>query len=98
MPVSDENMQRMQGDSLYDPLWDDDDVPDKMHSHDEVTSRLATEGERDLLELPESSSVIHLFEVIRNTDGTLFMAQDIVVSNRETLIFDFVYTHREIKS
>jgi DNA-binding GntR family transcriptional regulator len=97
MPVSDANVQRMQSDALYDPLWDDDGVPGEMHSHDEVSSRLATEGERDLLELPEHSSVMHLFEVIRDTGDVLFMAQDIVVSTRETLIFDFTYTHRNSK-
>lgn len=99
MSISDADLQRMQSDPYYDPFWDNEDAtPEKMNSRDEISARLATEGERDLLELPEYSSVTHLFEVIHDTSGVLFMAQDIVLSSRETLIFEFTYTHREIKS
>jgi DNA-binding GntR family transcriptional regulator len=94
LPLSDEKIHRMQNDSTYDPLWNENDVPTDLISHDEVTPRLATEGERDFLDLPESTPVTNVFEAIRDKDNTLLMVQEIVLSPRTTLIFDFPFTNR----
>jgi DNA-binding GntR family transcriptional regulator len=94
MPVSDDKIQRMQDDPAYDPMWDDESTPNDLQSHDEITARLATDGERDLLSLPESSTIIHLFEAIRDKDNNLLIAQEVVLSQRESLIFDFSFVHR----
>jgi hypothetical protein len=84
----------MQNDATYDPMWDETDAPTDLVSHDEVTPRLATEGERDLLSLPESTPITSVFEVIRDKSDDLLMAQEIVLSPRTTLIFDFPFTNR----
>ena len=93
LPISDEKMQRMQNDATYDPMWNDNNVATDLVSHDEVTPRLATEGERDLLNLPESTPVTSLFEVIRDKSENPLMVQEIVLSPRTTLIFDFPFTN-----
>jgi len=94
LPISDEKIQRMQADATYDPMWGDTDIPAELVSHDEVTSRLATEEERNLLNLPETTPITNVFESIRDKSDTLLMAQDIILSPRATLIFDFPFTNR----
>jgi DNA-binding GntR family transcriptional regulator len=91
LPVTDEEMQRMQEDATFDPMWNNSDIATELVSHDEVTSRLATEGERDLLNLPESNPITSVFEVIRSKSSELLMAQEIILSPRTTLIFDFPF-------
>jgi DNA-binding GntR family transcriptional regulator len=90
MDISNENMQHMQDDPNYDPLRN---VPTELRSHDEITPRLATESERDLLNLPDPTAIQHIFEAIYKGD-TLLMAQEIILHPRETLIFDFPFTNR----
>ncbi len=94
LPMSEEKVQRMQNDATYDPMWDETHAPADLVSHDEVTPRLATEGERDLLSLPESTPITSVFEAIRDKSDDLLMAQEIVLSPRTTLIFDFPFTNR----
>ncbi|MBV9689624.1 MAG: GntR family transcriptional regulator [Ktedonobacteraceae bacterium] len=96
LPVSDDRTQRMQEDATYDPMWEtsNPDVPAELKSHDEVAARPATEGERDLLGLPESTPIVYVFETIRDQGNTLLMVQEIILSPRTTLIFDFPFTNR----
>jgi DNA-binding GntR family transcriptional regulator len=91
--ITDEKMKQIQDDTSYDPLWNDASYAIEMVTHDEVTPRLATEGERDLLNLPESTPVTNLFETIRSKDGELLIAQEIVLSPRRTLMFDYPFTN-----
>jgi DNA-binding GntR family transcriptional regulator len=93
LPVSDEQIQRMQNEATYDPMWNDDNVATELVSHDEVSPRLATEGERDILSLPESTPITNVFETIRDNGGTLLMVQEVILSPRTTLIFDFPFTN-----
>jgi DNA-binding GntR family transcriptional regulator len=90
LPISDENIQRMNSDPNYDPMRDQ---AGELVSHDEATPRMATAGEQDLLQLPESAAVNYLFEVIRNKENKLLMAQEVILHPRETLIFDFPFTN-----
>ena len=94
LPVTDEDMQRMDNDATYDVMWHGSSVPVELLSHDEVSSRLATEGERDLLNLPEETPIVHVFESISDRNGNILMAQDVILSPRATLIFDFPFTNR----
>lgn len=90
-PLPDEMIQRMQDEATYDPMWNDASVPTELVTHDEVTVRSATESERNLLGLPESTSITNIFESIHDKDGNLFMAQEIISSPRRTLVFDFAF-------
>lgn len=93
LSIPDEKIQRMQNDATYDPMWNDNNIPTDLVSHDEVTPRLATEGERDLLNLPESTPITSLFEVIYDKSNNPLMVQEIALSPRTTLIFDFPFTN-----
>jgi len=93
-PVSEEKVQQMQNESTYDPMWDDTEIATEMISHDEITARLATEEERVLLELPGSTSIANVFETINNKSGNALMVQEVVLSPRTTLIFDFPFTNQ----
>lgn len=94
LAISDEKLQRMQNDATYDPMWNDEDVLVELLSHDEVTPRLATEGERDILNLPETTPISNVFETISDTNGKLLMVQEVVLSPRTTLIFDFPFKNQ----
>ena len=94
IPISEDKSRRMQNDATYDPMWNDSDIPTELVSHDEITPRLATEGERDLLSLPESTPITSLFEVIRDKNDKPLTVQEIILSPRTTLIFDFPFVNR----
>jgi DNA-binding GntR family transcriptional regulator len=94
LPVSDEQIKQMEHTPTYDPMWEPAQAVD-LDSRDEVTPRLATEGERDLLNLPENTPINSIFEVIRDKKGgKALMMQELVLSPRTTLIFDFPFTNR----
>ena len=90
LPVSDDNMRRMDSDPNYDPMRD---KTGELLSHEEATPRMATAGEQDLLQLPESAAVNHLFEAIRDKENNILMVQELILHPRETLIFDFPFTN-----
>jgi DNA-binding GntR family transcriptional regulator len=93
LTLSDEQMQRMESEPTYDPMWKD--APIELFSHDEVTPRLATESERDLLNLPETTPINTVIEAIREqASNNLLMAQEVILSPRTTLIFDFPFTNK----
>lgn len=91
--LSDEQVQRMQDDAEYDPLWNEDKYAITLFSIDEVVPRLATEDERNALNLPENTPITYLFETIKQ-DETIIMVQEVIVSPRETLIFAFPFDNR----
>lgn len=93
LPISDENLQRMQADATFDPMWAD--APVDLVSHDEITSRAATQEEIGHLNLTKASSVISLWEVIRDKDGNLLLAQEITLSPRIALVFDFPFENKQ---
>ena len=97
LPVSDEQIAQMEHTPTYDPMWAPEQAAELL-SHDEITPRLATEGERDILSLPEVTPITSVFEVIRDKDGKPLMMQEIVLSPRTTLIFDFPFTNKPIES
>jgi DNA-binding GntR family transcriptional regulator len=94
IPLTDQEVQQMADNPLYDPLWSKGEYATTLLSHDEVVSRRATEEERDLLDLPEDATVSHLFEVIRSMDGKILMAQEVVVNSLEALVFDFPFENK----
>jgi DNA-binding GntR family transcriptional regulator len=94
LPLTEDKVQRMQDDPTYDPMWQDTAVPAELLSHDEVMTRLATEGERDLLSLPEDTPIMHVFETIKDRNGSLLMVQEVILTPRSTLIFDYPFTNR----
>jgi DNA-binding GntR family transcriptional regulator len=92
LPLSEEEVQRMQNDTTYDPMWNKPEVIVELDCSDEVTPRLATEGERDLLSLPETTAVSNVFESIRDkASSNPLMATEIVLSPRTALIFHFSF-------
>lgn len=95
LSISDQQLHQMQNNATYDPMWDDQKTAIELLSHDEVTPRLATEGERDLLNLPEATPINNVFEVIRDNQNNILTVQDIILSPRSTLIFDFPFTNKQ---
>lgn len=91
MPLSDEQIRRMQSDPNYDPAWDTSDM---LGSYDEVTSRPVTQEEQELLLLPASTSVLSLLEIIRDKGGNPYMAHESALSPRAALIFHFSFENK----
>lgn len=91
MPLSDEQVQRMQSDPSYDPAWDTSGM---LGSYDEVASRPVTQEEQELLLLPATTSVLSLLEIIRNKAGELYMAHESALSPRAALIFGFSFENK----
>lgn len=91
LPLSDEQVHRLEQDSGWDPMWD---ITSVLQSRDEICSRLATAQESEQLNLPDGTPVIAVFEVIRDTRGTLLMAQEITLSPRDTLVFEFSFENK----
>lgn len=94
LPLSAEKIQRMRDDPTFDPMWAD--VPINLVSHDEVRPRPATQEELKLLSIPTATSVLCLLEVIRDTSGTILMAQEIMLSPRIALVFDFPFENKPL--
>ncbi|GAC1660911.1 MAG: hypothetical protein PVS3B3_31210 [Ktedonobacteraceae bacterium] len=92
LPISTEKMQRMQDDATFDPMWQD--APIDLVSHEEVTSRPATSEELGHLSLNNPASILSLLEVIRDEVGNILMAQEIALSPRITLVFDFPFENK----
>jgi len=91
LPLSDEQYHRLEQEAGTDPLWD---ITDTLLSRDEICSRPATTQEAEHLSLPDGTSIIALFEIIRDANGVLLMAQEITLSPRETLVFEFSFENR----
>lgn len=91
LSLSDAQVRRLEQEAEWDPMWD---IVDTLHSRDEISSRPATERETEQLNLPEGTSIVALFEVIRDTSGTLLMAQEITLSPRDTLVFEFSFENK----
>lgn len=91
MPLSDEQVQRMQSDPSYDPAWDGSGL---LGTCDEVASRPVTQEEQELLLLPASTSVLSLLEIIRDKAGALYMAHESALSPRSKLIFGFSFENK----
>lgn len=72
-------------------MWE---IQRMLQSRDEISSRPATDQEAEQLSLPAGTSVIAVWEVIRDPDGTLLMAQELTLSPRETLIFEFSFDNK----
>ena len=92
LPISAEKIQRMQDDPLFDPMCID--APVDLVSRDEVASRPATPEELGHLNLGRSASVTSLLEVIRDEAGNILMAQEITLSPRITLVFEFPFENK----
>ncbi|WP_069806300.1 GntR family transcriptional regulator [Thermogemmatispora onikobensis] len=94
-PLSKEDLDRMQRDARFDPLWSDPRFSKELISSEEVCARLPTEGERDLLSLPESSptAILSVREEIRDHESIL-MIQEIALSPRSALLFKFPFVNR----
>lgn len=91
LPLTGEQVGRLGQEAGWDPLWD---ITDVLLSRDEICSRPATAQETAQLSLPDGTSVIALWEVIRSQDGTLLMAQELTLSPRDTLIFEFSFENK----
>jgi len=89
LPVSDEQLQRMQDDPNFDVMWES--TSDRMASHDELTPRLPTQEEAEALKLSETTAVNSLFVTIGTTDGELLLVQELVLSPRVTLIYEYTF-------
>jgi len=91
LSLAGDQISRLEQESAYDPMWE---LTSTLQSRDEISSRPATEQEAAQLKLPDGTSVIAVFEVIRDANGALLMAQEITLSPRDTLIFEFSFENK----
>lgn len=92
--LTDKQITRMDADATYDPMWNDASTAAELMSHDEVSPRMATDGERDLLALPENTPVLSVLETIKDQAGSLLTVNELVLSPRSILIFDYPFLNR----
>src|SRR5450755_2641971 len=88
LSLSDEQVKRLENDAGWDPMWE---LTGTLQSRDEVSARPATTQEAEELMVPDGTTVITVFEVIRDPNGGLLMAQELTLSPRDTLIFEFAF-------
>jgi DNA-binding GntR family transcriptional regulator len=88
LSLSDAQVKRLEEDAGWDPMWE---LTGTLQSRDEVSARPATTQEAEQLKVPDGTTVITVFEVIRDPSGVLLMAQELTLSPRDTLIFEFEF-------
>jgi DNA-binding GntR family transcriptional regulator len=96
LQLPEQQIQQMQNNANYDPMRDESTTATELDTYDEVVPRLATEGERDLLDLPETTPILAVLEVIRHKESNdLLMFQEVILSPRTTLIFEFPFLNQK---
>lgn len=79
-------------DPLYHPLLHENEYAVTLHCVDEITPRMITSQEQELLALPANTPVIYLFETWYSSNrDKLLMAQEVILPPNETLVFSFSF-------
>lgn len=95
LPLTNEQIERMQSDASYDPAWDLSGV---LHSVDKVCARASTQEEAKLLELPSGTVILSLVESIRDDNGQLVMVHESALVPRSELEFSYDFLNEPGKS
>lgn len=93
LPVSQEQLEHMQRDPLYDVMWESPEVRKQLECHDEITPRLVTQEESSRLKLPANTVANSIFVAISDMDHNLLFIQELVLSPRVTLMYNYVFTN-----
>lgn len=88
--ISDETLKRMNDDSSFDPVAE---LGGELLSQDELSSRLATDNEKDLLAIDENTPILNVVEIIRDQQDKLLLIQEVSIV-RSTLIFKYPFTNK----
>lgn len=91
LPVTDEQLQKMQNDPTYDVMWERPDVRKELRCHDEIASRQVTQDEADLLNIKPCTPANTIFVTISDMNHNLLFIQELVLSPRVTLMYDYVF-------
>lgn len=92
LPLTDEQVQRLQYDTNYDPAWED--TPVDLDVYEEVVPRLVTKEESDLLALPTLTAINNLIEIIYDMSGNHVVVHESAVSPRISFIYKFSFKNR----
>lgn len=92
LPVSDEQIERMNNDATVDILFES--APVRMQRHDEISWRLPTEKEAETLLIPVTSPVGSLFIINRDMSNKVLLSQELVLAPRVTLVHDYAFDNR----
>jgi DNA-binding GntR family transcriptional regulator len=91
IPLTDEQIQRMQDDPHTDVLLELYPVP--MIRHDDISSRLPTKEEAQHLAIPETTPVLGVRVVNRDVDGNVLLVQELALANT-TLSYEYTFDNR----
>ncbi len=97
LQLSDEVLDKMSNDAIYDPMYDGMLVPSELlRASDEIAAREATIEERKLLNLEQKhTSVLSVIEAIKEVDsGNILMIQEVILSPNTSLMFEYVFKNR----
>jgi len=91
LAISDDELKKMNKDSTYDPVAN---LGGELLSRDELSSRLATDSEKDLLELEGGDvPVLSVLETIRDKQDRVLLIQEVTVVS-STLIFNYPFNNK----
>ena len=90
LAISDNMLKRMNDDSSFDPVAE---LGGELISQDELSSRLATDNEKDLLDIDEGTPVLSVVEIIKDQQDKILLIQEVSIV-RSTLIFKYPFTNK----
>jgi len=91
IPITDDQIQRMQDDPHADILAEQ--YPIKMKRHDDVSVRFPTHEEAEYLNVPETTPVLDLRVINRDMDGNVLLVQELALLNM-TLTYDYTFDNK----
>jgi DNA-binding GntR family transcriptional regulator len=96
LPLTEEKINKIIADENYDPMWNDLETETNLLSHDEIAPRIATDKEAEQLDLPKSTPVNSVIEIIKDEESkNTLIVQELVLSPRSTLIFDYPFKNKK---
>lgn len=87
LPISDDTLERMNDDSSFDPVKE---LGGELMSQNRLSSRMATDNEKDLLAIDENTPLLNVIETLTNQQGTILLIQEVAIVRSE---ITFKYIH-----
>jgi len=91
MPLTDEQVQRMQDHASYDVLLES---PEDLVRRDEMFPRLPTNEEIALLRVPPGMPVLNMLSTVFDEDGNILLFQDVTRIPRAVLEYRYSFKNR----
>jgi hypothetical protein len=85
----------MNADAGYDILLEE--APTSLSRDDEISSRFPTNGELELLGVPETTPILGILSTVRDNNGKVLLFQDLARVSRSTLRYRYSFENRPKK-